>query len=102
MTLNNASSFAANIWRLGFGTEIAAISRVPDKRLIPYDFEACSFCRKARETLSHLGPEVEVRPAASDGRRREELKASVERATVYGTYQLTRPKQGGGISGYES
>ena len=100
--LNNASSFAASILRLGFGTDIAAGARVPDRRLILYDFEACPFCRKAREALSHLGLEVEVRPAASDGRRREELKASVERATVYGTYQLTHPKQGGGISGYES
>ena len=72
--LNNASSFAASILRLGFGTEIAAGSRMPDKRLILYDFEACPFCRKAREALSHLGLEVEVRPAARAGKRREELR----------------------------
>ena len=72
--LNNASSFAASILRLGFGTEMAAGSRVPDKRLILYDFEACPFCRKAREALSHLGLEVEVRPAARGGKRREELR----------------------------
>jgi anaphase-promoting complex subunit 7 len=72
--LNNTSSFATSIWRLGFGTEIAAGSRVPDRRLILYDFEACPFCRKAREALSHLGLEVKVRPAARAGKRREELR----------------------------
>jgi glutathione S-transferase len=72
--LNNTSSFAASVWRLGFGTEIAAGSRAPDKRLILYDFEACPFCRKAREALSHLGLEVEVRPAARGGNRRGELR----------------------------
>jgi glutathione S-transferase len=72
--LNNASSFAASILRLGFGTEIAAGSRVPDRRLILYDFEACPFCRKAREALSHLGLEVEVRPVPRGGKRREELR----------------------------
>jgi glutathione S-transferase len=72
--LNNASSFAASILRLGFGSEIAAGSRMPDKRLILYDFKACPFCRKAREALSHLGLEVEVRPAARASKRREELR----------------------------
>jgi glutathione S-transferase len=72
--LNNASSFAASILRLGFGTGIAASSRMSDRRLILYDFEACPFCRKAREALSHLGLEVEVRPAARGGKRREELR----------------------------
>jgi len=72
--LNNAFSFAASILRLGFGTGIGASSRLPDRRLILYDFEACPFCRKAREALSHLGLEVEVRPAARGGKRREELR----------------------------
>lgn len=60
--LNNALSFSASLARLGFGIDIASGARKPEERLVLYDFEACPFCRKVREALSHLGLEVEVRP----------------------------------------
>jgi glutathione S-transferase len=72
--LNTATSFAATAVRLGFGTARATDCRAARQRLILYDFEACPFCRKVREALSHLGLEVEVRPTARGSVRREELR----------------------------
>ena len=72
--LNTATSFAATVVRLGFGTVCAPVCRTAQHRLILYDFEACPFCRKVREALSHLGLEVEVRPTARGSLRREELR----------------------------
>jgi len=72
--LNNALSFSASLARLGFGIDMASGARKPEKRLVLYDFEACPFCRKAREALSHLGLEVEVRPTGRGSARREELR----------------------------
>ena len=76
--LNTATSFAATIVRLGFGTVHAPECRAAPHRLILYDFEACPFCRKVREALSHLGLEVEVRPTARGSLRREELRYLVQ------------------------
>jgi glutathione S-transferase len=72
--LNDASSTAASIIRLGFGVDQAPRSKSPASRLVLYDFEACPFCRKAREALSHLGLEVEIRPVGKGSPRREELE----------------------------
>jgi glutathione S-transferase len=69
--LNSALSFSASLARLGFGIDIASGARKPEERLVLYDFEACPFCRKAREALSHLGLEVEVRPTGMGSARRE-------------------------------
>jgi glutathione S-transferase len=75
MTLfNDATSFAASLFRAGFGAELAPGAKSPAQRLVLYDFEACPFSRKAREALSHLGLEVEVRPVGKGSSRREELK----------------------------
>jgi glutathione S-transferase len=71
---NDATSFTSTILRGGFGMELAAGAKAPAQRLLLYDFEACPFCRKAREALSHLGLEVEVRPVGKGSPRREELK----------------------------
>jgi glutathione S-transferase len=72
--LNTVTSFAATAVRLGFGTARATDCRAAEQRLILYDFEACPFCRKVREALSHLGLEVEVRPTTRGSVRREELR----------------------------
>src|SRR5713226_364258 len=72
--LNNATSFFATLVRTGYGMELAAGAKHPEERLVLYDFEACPFCRKAREALSHLGLEVEVRPVGKGSPRREELR----------------------------
>ena len=37
--------------------------------MILYDFESCPFCRKAREALTHLDLEAEIRPSPKKGHR---------------------------------
>ncbi|MGH7898606.1 MAG: glutathione S-transferase N-terminal domain-containing protein [Candidatus Binatia bacterium] len=71
---NDASSIAATLVRLGFGMELAPGAKAPAERLALYDFEACPFCRKVREALSHLGLEVEMRPVGKGSPRRAELQ----------------------------
>jgi len=57
------------------GMNRAAGAHPPGKPLVLYEFEACPYCRKAREALSHLDIDVEVRPVARQSPRRAELKA---------------------------
>lgn len=73
-SLDNVMSYAASVLRLGFGMQLAPGARTPEKRLIAYEFEACPYCRKAREAASHLGLDVEVRPVAKGSPRRDELR----------------------------
>lgn len=72
--VNDALSVAATLFRLGFGVAQAPRRKSAVDRLVLYDFEACPFCRKAREALSHLGLEVEIRPVGKGSPRREELR----------------------------
>jgi hypothetical protein len=49
MTLfNDATSFAASLFRAGFGAELAPGAKSPAQRLLLYDFEACPFCRSVK------------------------------------------------------
>jgi hypothetical protein len=54
-----------SVLRFGSGnlapSNLSACTR-PKKRLILYEFEACPFCRKVRESASALGLELHVKP----------------------------------------
>lgn len=67
--LDVTSSVFATAARLGAGIRVGPIGRRPEARLILYDFEACPFCRKVREVLTHLDLEAEVRPSPKGGHR---------------------------------
>lgn len=74
---NIATSFAVSIVRLGAGTKSNG-ARVNErlKPLIVYEFEACPFCRKVRETLTELDLNAEIRPCPKGGTRfRQEAMA---------------------------
>src|SRR5205823_9485817 len=74
--INDLSSFAATIVRLGRGItpRITADRRPqPERMLELYDFEACPYCRKVREVLSELDLDYRVHPVAQGSARRAEL-----------------------------
>lgn len=74
--VNDASSFAATIIRLGGGISRAggAPSAAPQQLLELYDYEGCPYCRKVREKLCELDLDVLVHPVAHGSPRRAELK----------------------------
>ena len=75
--LNDASSFAATIVRLGRGVypTITAEGRPDPKHMLElYDFEGCPYCRKVREVLCELDLDYLVHPVAHGSPRRQELK----------------------------
>lgn len=63
------SSLVATVARLGSGVSIAPLGARPEKPLELYDFEACPFCRKAREALTLLDLEAVVYPCPKGGKR---------------------------------
>src|SRR2546430_17490171 len=73
--INDLSSFAATIVRLGRGItpRITADRRPqPERMLELYDFEACPHCRKEREALSELHLDYLDHPVAHGSPRRAE------------------------------
>jgi glutathione S-transferase len=73
--LDVASSYAATLARGGVGLRTVAPGPRAEKPLELYDFEACPFCRKAREALCALDLEVLVLPCPKGGPRfREEVR----------------------------
>lgn len=66
---NLASSLAVTVLRGGAGMSVGSLGKRPEQRLQLYEFEACPFCRKAREALSILDLEAEIRPCPKGGRR---------------------------------
>lgn len=82
-TLNDASSLLASVLRGGRGL-IARPRPVegPVPPLVLYEFEACPYCRKVRETLSELDLAYVSRPAAPGSARRAELEARGGRVQV--------------------
>ena len=74
-TLDVATSLGASAARLGTGMAVAHTGKRPAEPLVLYDFEACPFCRKAREALSILDLDAMIYPCPKGGRRfREELR----------------------------
>src|SRR5215510_4471812 len=70
-----ATSFGVSAARLGSGMSVAATGKRPPEPLALYEFEACPFCRKVRETLSILDLDAMVYPCPKGGLRfREEVR----------------------------
>jgi len=63
------TSIAATLARLGSAASVTKLGARPEKPLEIYDFEACPFCRKAREALSMLDLDVVVYPCPKGGPR---------------------------------
>ena len=73
--LDVATSLAASLARAGVGVNVTALGPRPEKPLELYEFEACPFCRKAREALTLLDLDALVLPCPKGGPRfREEVK----------------------------
>lgn len=60
---------AATAVRLGLGGSVGATGPRPAHELVLYQFEACPFCRKAREALVWLDLDALVRPCPPGGTR---------------------------------
>lgn len=75
-TLEVATSGFASIARIQYGKTVleeCIQRRKQQPKLILYEFEACPFCRRVRETLSMLDLDCEIRPCPKDGRFRKEV-----------------------------
>lgn len=75
--INTASSFLASAIRPRGGAVRPSLARraQPPERLVLYQFEACPFCRKVRETLQALNLEYVAKCVARGSARRHELSA---------------------------
>ncbi|HYC56695.1 MAG TPA: glutathione S-transferase N-terminal domain-containing protein [Candidatus Binatia bacterium] len=62
-----ATSFAASIARAGTGMQVGTLGARPAKPLELYEFEACPYCRKAREALSILDLDARIFPCPQGG-----------------------------------
>lgn len=75
-TLDVTSSLLVSVVRLGTGTIASPAARQPEKLLELYEFEACPFCRKAREALSVFDLDAIIYPCPRGGERfRPQVKA---------------------------
>ncbi len=77
-SLNDISSYAATVVRLGRGLypQVTAAERaVPAHLLELYEFEGCPYCRKVREVLCELDLDYLVHPVARRSPRRPQLTA---------------------------
>jgi glutathione S-transferase len=74
--LDVMTSFLASLARAGQGAFVGSLGPRPAKPLELYEFEACPFCRKAREALSVLDLEAVVYPCPKRGPR---FRAEVRR-----------------------
>lgn len=73
--LDVATSLGASAARLGAGMAVGGVGKRPAEPLALYDFEACPFCRKAREALSILDLDAHIYPCPKGGSRfREEVR----------------------------
>jgi glutathione S-transferase len=59
----------ASVLCLGRGVLVEHAAKQPPLPLRLYDFEACPFCRRAREALSALHLDVEIKPCPRGGQR---------------------------------
>jgi glutathione S-transferase len=65
--LDVSTSLAASVLRAGAGFVAVELGARPEKQLELYDFEACPYCRKAREALSMLDLEAMIYPCPKGG-----------------------------------
>jgi glutathione S-transferase len=76
-TLDITTSVLTSIGRLGAGGAVGSLGSRPEQPLELYEFEACPFCRKAREALSILDLPARIYPCPKRGTRFRE--ALIER-----------------------
>ena len=80
-----ATSGFASIARLQYGKKVLKEVLERDNRskpkLILYEFEACPFCRRVRETLTMLDLDCEIRPCPKGGKFRDEVIEKGGKAT---------------------
>jgi glutathione S-transferase len=69
-TVDVATSLLASTVRLGAGMIARTGGKRPEKPLEIYEFEACPFCRKAREALTALDLDATVYPCPRGSRYR--------------------------------
>ena len=63
-------AWVGSVFRLGAGLMVASpLGLRPAKPLELYEFEACPFCRKVRETLTYLDLEAVIYPCPKNGTR---------------------------------
>jgi len=75
-TLDLATSSLVSLGRLLTGNYVGKLGERPEQLLQLYEFEACPFCRKAREALAILDLDAMVYPCPKGGTRyRPELVA---------------------------
>jgi glutathione S-transferase len=67
--LDVATSVMATVARAGAGFSARFAGKQPERLLELYEFEACPFCRKAREALTSLDLDALVRPCPKGGTR---------------------------------
>jgi len=63
------TSVLATAARLAFAERVGPLGKRPERPLRLYDFEACPYCRKAREALTVLDLDVEIYPCPKGGQR---------------------------------
>ena len=65
--LDVTTSVLTTLGRLGSGARVGSLGRRSDQPLELFEFEACPFCRKAREALSILDLPALIRPCPKGG-----------------------------------
>lgn len=68
-SLDIATSWTASVLRLGAGLMAGHQGPRPEQPIELYEFEACPFCRKVREALTHLDLQAIVHPCPKGGPR---------------------------------
>lgn len=68
-TTDVLTAFAGSTARLGIGARVVGHAKEPEKLLELYEFEACPFCRKAREALTLLDLPAMIYPCPRGGTR---------------------------------
>ena len=71
---NVASSHITSGLRFGAGLWVGKLGRRPEQPIHLYEFEACPFCRRAREALTALDLEAIIYPCPKGGRFREDVR----------------------------
>jgi glutathione S-transferase len=67
--LNLATSYAASGLRFAAGMYVGKLGPRPAEPIELYEFEACPFCRRVRETLSALDLQTHIYPCPRGGTR---------------------------------
>ena len=77
VVLDTFFSGLASLARLPWGSEVSFLassrSRIPERPIRLYEFEACPYCRRVRETATFLDLEIEICPCPKEGTNRQEV-----------------------------